>query len=213
MGRQSTGAVTTKEVTRLELSYLLKQGYIRRGGFSQGILTWTNGNRMSLSTHIGQDDEDYIRLTYSFKAGGEVQAIMKDYKIYITYLYSNLGRGQVPYFVCPSTGRMARVLYMCYGSPIFKCRNAYRNRIYYPSQICSKLEYHNTMYWALNKEIEKICSRVIKEKYNGKRTRIRTRLQQLIAKKEHFDIERWNHIPKSVLKSFSGMALISELRK
>lgn len=201
MGRHSTGAVTTGEVTRLELSYLLKNGILKQGGFSCCILSWTNGSKMNCYSNLGEAEDDrFIRLTYSFRAWGDGQAIQKDYKIYLTYLPSNLGKGKVPYFVCPSSGRRARVLYMCYGSPIFKCRDAYSNRIYYQCQQSSRLNYHNDRYWKLDKELQKCMGKSRKATYQGKPTRLKQRIAKLRDKKEYHDYLRWTILPKSMQK-------------
>lgn len=205
MGRHSTGAVTTGEATRLELSYLLKHGYLNKGSFSYGILSWTNGSKMNFYSFWGEAEDDrFIKLTYSIRAGGDGQAIQKDYKIYLTYLPSNLGRGKVPYFVCPSSGRRARVLYMCYGSTIFKSRKAYSNRIYYQCQQSSKLSYHNDRYWKLEKELEGCKGRSKKATYQGKPTKLKQRIAMLRDKQEYHDYLRWTILPKSMQKHLPG---------
>jgi hypothetical protein len=62
-----------------------------------------------------------------------------DYKIQLTSIPSNLGRGEVLYFVCPTSGRRARILYRAYGSHYFKSRQAYRKEFIMPMpEICQK---------------------------------------------------------------------------
>ena len=199
MGRASTGAVTTGEVTRLELSYLLRQGYLKKNGIMFGRLGWTNGSSIQISSSI-DDDEKYIRVSYSFREGGDGEPIQKDYKIYLTSVPSNLGRGEVLYFVCPSSGRRARVLYMCYGSKIFKCRKAYSHRIYYQSQQSSKLNFHNDRYWKLDKELQKCRDRIRKATYQGNPTKLKRRIAYLQAKQDYHDYQRWMILPKSMQK-------------
>ena len=200
MGRASTGAVTTGEVTRLELSYLLKQGYLKNS-FTFGRMSWTNGSSIQISSSI-DDDEKYIRVSYSFREGGDGEPIQKDYKIYLTSVPSNLGRGEVLYFVCPSSGRRARVLYMCYGSQTFRCRQAYGIRIYYQSQQSSKLNFHNDRYWKLDKELQNCRVKSRKATYQDKPTRLRDRIAYLKAKQDYHDIMRWKTLPKSMQKHF-----------
>jgi hypothetical protein len=206
MGRHSTGAVTTREVRRLELSFLLRQGYLKNS-FSMGGLSWTDGSTMQISSSFN-DDERYIKLTYSFRAGGNDEPIQIDYKIYLTSVPSNLGRGEVPYFVCPSTGRRARVLYMCYGSPIFKSRKAYSYRIYYQCQQSSRLNYHNDRYWDLDKELKLCYKRRKKKHYQGKPTRLMTKIQNLEEQKVHHDWTRWEHLPKCLTKKIFRESII-----
>lgn len=197
MGRTSTGAVTTGEVMRLELSYLKKHGYLKEGK-TMGYLTWTSGASINITSHIG-DDERYIRLTYSFKSGNH-EGKQMDYNIWLTFVPSNLGRGEVPYFVCPYSGRRARILYLCYGSLKFRCRTAYPFRIYYDAQQCSKLSYHNTRYWKLEKELERCNTRSKKKHYQGKETRLGKRIGYLRERQEYHDWARWLTIPQVVLR-------------
>ncbi len=203
MGRASTGAVTTGEVTRLELSYLLKQGYLKNS-FTFGSMSWTNGSSIQISSSI-DDDEKYIRVRYSLRDGRDGE--IKDYKIYLTSVPSNLGRGEVLYFVCPTSGRKARVLYLCYGSSIFKCRKAYSHRIYYQSQQSSKLNFHNDRYWKLDKELQKCKDRSRKETYQGKPTKLRQRIAYLKTKQDYHDYLRWMILPKSMQKHLPWLSI------
>ncbi len=197
MGRASTGAVTTGEVTRIELSYLLRNGYLKKDGFTFGMMTWTNGSSIQVCSSINED-EKYIRVRYSIKDGRN--AGIKDYKIYLTSVPSNLGKGEVPYFICPSSGRRARVLYLCYGSSIFKCRQAYSHRIYYQSQQSSKLSFHNDRYWKLEKELKECRGRSRKATYQGRPTRLKKRIASLQAKQDYHEVMRWKTLPQSIQK-------------
>ena len=129
MGRHSTGACTTGEVHRIELSYLLRQGFIRKNGKVSGTLSWNSGGSISFESAF-TEEERYIRLVYYLESSYSGEKTNHDYKILLTTIPSNLGRGEIIYFVCPATGRRARILYRCYGSPIWKCRAAYHYRIY-----------------------------------------------------------------------------------
>lgn len=203
MGRNSTGACTTGEVIRIELSYLLRQGFIKRNQELSGMLTWSNGSRISFAS-VFTEKESYIRLSYYLESHtGE--RTNHDYKIQLTTIPSNLGKGEVIYFVCPQTGRRARILYRCYGSPIWKCRTAYQYRIYYESQQCSKLDFHNRRYWALEKELERLYKIRRKKSYQGKETRSYKRINHLQYKKEYHDWLRWTILPKSMQKVIQRM--------
>jgi hypothetical protein len=158
MGRNSTGAITTGEVIRIELSYLLKKGFIQKGCYLSGTMSWTNGSNISFESSFTKDFR-YIRLVYQSTNNYTGEVTHHDYKIELTTLPSNLGKGEVIYFICPSTGRRARILYKCYGSLIWKSRTAYKNRIYYNSQQCSKNDYHNSRYWSIEKELERCYKR------------------------------------------------------
>jgi len=202
MGRNRTG-ITTSEVRRIELSYLLKEGYFRKGCRINGTMSWTEGSNIGIET-LFSDDEQYIRLHYTLTDWNE-EKHQYDYKVQLVFVPSNLGKGKVPYFQCPESGKRCRILYKAYGSHIWKCRDAYRNTIFYPSQVSSKIYKYCDEYWRLDKEIK--CLREEKRfqtHYKGKPTKHYQRLQRLIRKQERADYLRWTpaHMPKVLRDSF-----------
>ncbi len=188
MGRYKTGAKTTSSVIRLELSYLIKNRYIQRGEKIARILSWTNGDSIGIES-VYNEKESYIRLTYinSLQNGTTTE---HDYKIPVTTIPSNLGIGEVLYFVCPVTGNKCRILYKCYGSLTFKSRTAYSKRIYYDCQICSKLYYHTERYFTLESRLNKL-KKPIKTHYRGLATKSSIQYQRISGLKLKHDIERW----------------------
>jgi hypothetical protein len=208
MGRHSTGACTTGEVHRIELSYLLRQGFIRKNGKVSGTLSWNSGGSISFESAF-TEEERYIRLVYYLESSYSGEKTNHDYKILLTTIPSNLGRGEIIYFVCPATGRRARILYRCYGSPIWKCRAAYHYRIYYESQQCSKYDFHNRRYWTLQKKLETLKKKGVKKLYRGRNTRRMIRVQRLEGKQRYHDYLRWIIVPKSIQKIVKGMGLPS----
>jgi len=206
MGRWSTGAVTTKEVARIELGYLLKNGFIKRDQHIYGTLSWTNGSNISFETNLSGENR-FIRLHYNNTNSYTDEKTNHDYKIYLTSIPSNLGKGEVLYFVCPVTGRRCRILYKCYGSLIWKSRFAYRYRIYYHSQVCSKYDYHNTRYWKIANDLEALYQRGKKTHYRGNYTRLMKRVKQLEEKQQYHDKMRWLIVPQSIQKMVYVMGL------
>ncbi len=185
MGRNSTGAITTGASLRIELSYLLKKGFISNGCIKQGTLTWTNGSYISFTSELSAEGQ-YIRLTYSSKSHtGELTSM--DYTIQLTSVPSNLGRGKIWYFICPISGNRSRILYKAYGSTHFKSRASYRNRIYYETQICNKLYYHSERFHSIERELERLKPLVKKKCYQGKETRLNTRILLLEKQREFHD--------------------------
>lgn len=190
MGRHSTGSATTSGAMRIELSYLLKKGYIKKDCTITGILSWTNDSRISIESCF-TESQKYIRLSYTTTYHNTGEKKDFDYKIYFSTIPSNLGKGEVVYFICPSTGRKARILYKCYGSDIWKSRFAYKKRIYYYSQTQSKHSYNNTRYWEIEKEIEKLYTQNKKKKYRGIKTNWLKRANRLEEKKVYHDDLRY----------------------
>jgi hypothetical protein len=208
MGRWSTGAITTGEACRIELSYLLKQGYLRKGKNISGVLSWTNGSSIQFESDL-TSDEWFIRVAYQNTNSNSGEKTNHDYKIYLTTISSNLGKGEVLYFICPQSGKRCRILYKCYGSLIWKSRNAYMYRIYYDSQVCSKYDYHNTQYWSITKKLERLYKRGRKNHYRGNYTRLMKRVEQLEYKQKYHDKMRWLIVPQSILKMVNNMGLAS----
>ena len=197
MGRYSTGAITTGEAQRIGISYLFKQGFISKGKTIQGRLSWNNGSSIGFISELSEGKQE-IRLYYqNQKPTGEINDL--DYRIQLSSIPSNLGRGLIWYFICPITGRKTRILYKCYGSLYFKSRMAYQNRIYYSSQIASKNNFHNERFFSLEREIQKLQLLIRKKHYQGKETKLQERIRKLEAEKEYHDYKRWNFLPKSIM--------------
>lgn len=207
MGRYRTGT-TTAETCRIELSYLLKRELLQKGKVTLSSLNWTNGSSIRIECHY-TDEEQYIRLLYTLTSwNGEETEL--DYKIHLSFVPSNLGKGEVPYFLCPATGNRCRILYRTYGSHIFKSRDAYSQTIFYPSQVSSKIYKYCDEYWRLDKEIKKLKEETRNQThYNGKPTRRYKRLQRLIEKQNRADYLRFTpaHMPKVLRDSFSDFEL------
>lgn len=175
---------------RIELSYLLKAGFVRKGSQIFGSLKWNNGSTISFESNLtGQNS--YIRLYYENKSINTGEVTYHDYKIQITRIPSNLGIGKVLFLVCPVSGKRARILYKCYGSKIFKSRKAYSHRIYYDCQTASKTDYHNTRYWKIEKRLESLYQTTTKSHYRGKETRKQKRIRELETCKSHHDENRF----------------------
>lgn len=202
MGRNRTGT-TTKESYRIELSYLIKKGFIKKGKSISFSLKWTGGSSIAVLCHY-TDKEQYMRVNYILTSW-DGQKSEHDYKIQLSFVPSNLGRGYVPFFLCPDTGNRCRILYRTYGSPIWKSRQAYRKTIFYPSQVSSKIYKYCDEYWRLEDEIEKLKEETRNQThYNGKPTRRYKRLQRLIEKQSRADYLRFTpaHMPK-ILRDLS----------
>lgn len=171
MGRPSTGAWTVYESLRIELSYLIKNKYLRKGKKQSSILSWANqhgknsGSITIVLSYLEEVEEKYVRLIYTStdKLG---QKTDHDYKVFFVQVESNLGKGKVLYFLCPTTGKKCRILYKAYNSIIFKSREAYQNRLYYDCQHASKLDKYNDNFWRIDKYVSKIS----KVSCRGKRT-------------------------------------------
>jgi len=198
MGRSSRSAITTTEAMRLEISIFTKRGYFKTDSCFSSSFSWTNGSSISYDLFF-MDERQEIRLHY-WNQNNSGERNDMDYIIQLTSVPSNLGKGEVWYFVCPQTGRKTKILYKAYGSLHFKSREAYQNRIYYPSQISSKLNYNCDRFWELKRRLEKLNPLCRKNHYQGKETRLMGRIRSLEAQKEYHDSLMWSIMPKSLIK-------------
>lgn len=199
MGRYSR-SLTTKQVQRIEINYLQKKGYLRqkRRAF---VLSWNNESEI-LVQYSESEKETYLRLNYVL-TNRDKERKEYDYKIQIEFIPSNLGKGRVPYLVCPVTQKRCRILYRAYGSPTWKSRESYNNKLFYPSQVSSKLSKMNDKFWQSHRNIEALYKNVRNQThYNGKPTR--RHLRYLKLRDEMFEAEelRWSakYLPKAMRK-------------
>ena len=109
MPRQSTIPTLYDDVRRLKLSDITKNGELKRQTIVSGVVTWTNEythRKNSISYTLNTYFEDpFVQLDYT--CNGEPVS----YRIDLTKVQSNLGKGYVYYFVCPRTNKRCRILY------------------------------------------------------------------------------------------------------
>lgn len=191
MGRYTTGATTTSQVCRIELSYLMKNGYIQKGKHLSGQISWTNDSNVGFASYF-DGESGYLHLKYTITSYND-EKTQHDYKVQLITIPSNLGVGRIVYFVCPQSGMNCKVLYRCYGSHIWKHREAYQHRIYYDSQICSKSYRLCERFFSLEKQFEKLKPPV-KRHYKGKVTHAAIRYQRTHGLMNMYDRMRWEQL-------------------
>jgi len=175
MGRYRTGAIETGEACRIEMSYLLKHKFVVKGQFRQGTLSWNNDGGVNVICAY-TETEKYLRLSYTITEKQTGKKYDYDYKIFLTTVPSNLGKGEIVYFICPVSGKRCRILYKAYGHHKWKSREAYQNRIYYSGQITSKLLKHPERYFVIknSKRYKELSSKLYRKHakltYRGKPT-------------------------------------------
>lgn len=159
--------LTVGEVYRIELKYLLEEEYVKKNTVISGLLSWTDGSSIQFNSNLTAE-RHYIRLMYRLHSPDQVI----DYKVYLTYVKSNLGKGMVPYMVCPASGRRCRILYRAFGSSIWKARQAYSERLYYESQLWSKNQRMYGQWYLAEKRLRELSQGVRNQTtYIGKLTR------------------------------------------
>ena len=197
MGRWSTGVFTTDSAIRLELSYLIKHNFIEKGERISGSLSWTDGSSVRYYSDYSSNSP-YIILGYTVTIKSSGEKYDYDYKIYLETIPSNLGKGEVLYFICPQSGRRSRILYRCYGSHTWKSREAYQNRIYYQTQLDPK-SVRPFKHLFNDRKIEELYKKKRKSHYRGKPTRIMKKIDEL-ERKSHVALSYYDRFERLMSK-------------
>lgn len=212
MGRSSNGKHTTNESNRLDLTVMLRNGQIQKGKHITGTIEWTNGSTISYESKYAKD-EVYFRVAYSITNSRTGEVTDYNYKIDLVTVPSNLGKGEILYFLCPESNRRARVLFMAYGHHKYIHRNWYLDnyglRLYYNSQSSSKSDYHNTMFFNYQRKVdelkEQINGKYRKKHYKGKATKDYQKLIHLKMKMEFHNRKRLAIFSNSIGSMMSGL--------
>jgi hypothetical protein len=125
MAKYPTFPTLLDEVKTLTLTNLKKWGYLGPSSIKQGTVFWSWRGERTSSIGITVNTLSalpYLELNYTCQG----QPVL--YKVHLTQIPANIGRGQVWYFVCPKTQRLCRTLYMV-GSK-FLHRLAYTGPMY-----------------------------------------------------------------------------------
>lgn len=196
MGRVSTGVWSAEECRKLDLKFMIKTGWIKKGCMVNGQMSWTDESTAYFES-VYTENEKYLRMVYTITDRQENET-KYDYKINLLTVPSNLGIGEVLYFECPESFKRARVLYSAYRHPKYLHRDWYKERygvrIYYLTQQYSKDDYNNTRYHNLDKQVNRLENELFKKNrklyYGGKPTKDLLKLEKLKEQKEYHDMKR-----------------------
>jgi hypothetical protein len=190
----------------LELSRLRKAGFFAKEATTMGAWYWSNDDRVAITT-VCKGAEVYMELSYTYThpITDATEEVLQ--RIEVVTVPSNLGVGTVLYFLCPATLRPCRILYRAYHARIFKSRNAFSYRLYYPSQLSGKLSRWDEQYWQAERHLEGMKQPRGTGKYRGKPTKRAQRWERLYAELERTDELRWSLAawPKGLQGAFSDL--------
>lgn len=177
------------EVLKVRLSKLKEWGYLRPNQYTRGTITWSRRGeqtgQISLAVNT-RSKTPYIELDYCY--GKE----HRNYKASLVSVPSNLGKGNVWYFLCPNTGKRCRILYSVGG--YFLHREAFKGCMYetqtYSARdraLCriAEITIGNAVY-------DELHSKYFRTHYAGKLTKRYLRLEKKIQQAKRFshnDIE------------------------
>ena len=206
MGRHYTGAATVYSSPRLELSRLRKVGYFTKGAEVKGSWTWSNGDAVEIFTKwVGA--EVYMELNYTWTNSADGTKHDVRHRFDMVRKPSNLGRGEVLYFRCPNTYRLCRVLYRAYHARTFRSRWGFSYRLYYPAQVCGKMDRWHEAYRNAERHLETSKGKRRPGTYRGrptKRAKRRERLHEELWRNDElrFSIAAW---PKRLRGMFTDL--------
>ncbi len=189
MPRISTSPTLYEEVLQVRLSKLKELGFLKSNSCQSGTLTWSRRGEVTNSIGIKVDTRkapSYVRLTYTWR--GED----RNYLIPLITVPSNLGRGQVPYFLCPHTHKRCRILY--FGGGYFLHREAFPGFMYERQTYSSHwrfLERAAALAFGCNKIYEELNSKYFKTHYAGKPTKRYLRLMKKLNQTDLATAERY----------------------
>jgi hypothetical protein len=173
MPRPYTCPTLLDECKTVSISFLSKHGYLNQNQWQTGTITWSRGEGhykqitgqidIQVNTRI---NNPYLQLNYRSNDN------LKNYKVALISLPSNIGKGIVWYFVCPYTGKRCRKLYLVNG--YFLHRTAFATTMY-EKQTYSKSgrDEYRAFQRLFDREnaYEKIYSKYFKKFYAGKPTK------------------------------------------
>lgn len=167
----------------VSITKLKEWGYLNNGIHS-GVISWSSAGEVHSKIGIKctiLEHRKFITLDYT-QNGESIK-----YNVHIVSIPSNLGKGDVLYFVCPNTGKHCRKLY--HNSKYFLHREAFRY-LYYEKQIESKktreLRSIFDKVFLSDEVYEEQYKKYFKTHYNGKPTKRYKKLMNKINLADRF---------------------------
>lgn len=157
-------------------------GYLEPASIKSGAIHWSRNDERYASIGIVVNtftDRPYLELNYNCNKAPI------SYKVYLVSISSNIGKGKVWYFVCPSTGKRCRKLYMI--QTYFLHRKAFTGAIYEKQTYSKKARQQIKVlswYLGIDKIDEEMYSRHFRKQYAGEPTK---RYLQLLKKLKQAD--------------------------
>jgi len=166
MSKYPTYPTLYDEVLQINITRLIKWGYIIPEHIIEGELVCSNNQDQleSVFIYVNTIEEPHIELEYEYD--GET----RNYIIQLVSIPSNLGLGEIWYFLCPETNKQCRKLYFING--YFYHREAFKGCMY-ECQTKSK-SYRDSIFKTFSKSSKcliEVTKKYSKQSYAGKPTR------------------------------------------
>jgi len=194
MPRYSNFPILFDELKTITMSDLNKWNYLQLNRTKSGTINWRNRyNEITSSLTISvklTEYEKYLLLDYKYNNEKEYY-----YKVPFVSVPSNLGKGNVWYFICPFTGKRCRKLHLIQGR--FMHRSALPSGLYSKqaeSKTWRQLEKVYGAYFDSDRLYEELYSKHFKKYYKGKPTKKYIKLMQRIKKAESVSIRDFERL-------------------
>jgi hypothetical protein len=184
MSRYSTYPFLFDEAKSISITILKKWNYLELGTSKRGVLTWSYNEEKTGSISIYVNHNNVLTVDY------KCNETAYNYDIILTSIPSNLGIGNVWYFICPFTHKRCRKLHLI--SERFMHRSNLPSGMY-ESQTKSKswrqMDKVYGSYFKLDELYEELYSKHFKTHYNSKPTKRYLSLLNKISQAERIPIE------------------------
>jgi len=178
MPRPSNYPITYEDCKSIEIKILKKNNYLQSNQLNECIIRWyineeTTGRMQLIVNTLSANP--YIELSYALNEEG-IQ-----YKVQLIKEKSNLGIGEIWYFICPFTNKRCRKLYLL--NKYFSHRNRFKG-VFYEKQILSKSNRKILGIFSkidqINNAIEETESKHFRRYYNKAKTKRLIKLRKII---------------------------------
>ena len=176
------------DALQINISKLKGWGYLNPNQSMSGTLNWSINDEPAGSISIAVNtysNEPYLDLDYKFR--GEP----RNYRIRLVSIPSNLGKGEIWYFLCPNTNKRCRILYSIGG--YFLHREAFEGCMY-ESQTNSKRTRQLVKTIGSEFKLDELYSQLykkhLKKTYRGKPTKKYDRINKMIQSTEAMSFNR-----------------------
>jgi hypothetical protein len=180
MGRYGNYPTTVEDCLTFRLKSLTENNntYLTSYGTQRGVTSWSTNGQVHSTINIEVIYSEYeAYIIFDYRCNWEP----KRYKVNLVNRVSNLGKGLIWFFVCPSTGKLCRKLYL--NSGYFLHRTAFKSMMY-SKQIESK-KFRNLSkvfgaYFIRDEVYSELYKKYFKTHYNGKPTKRYLKLKNQI---------------------------------
>jgi hypothetical protein len=174
---------------QMDIQTLKKFDYLKAGQIKRGVFTWSRKGTTTgeISIQVNTEFDHYeLTLKYSFKNEP------REYSVQIVKKPSNLGKGEVPFFICPKTGLLCRKLYLMDG--YFYHRKAFNGAMYLKQTDSAKVRFFVQRFGLLFERFEiyqQLNQKHFKKEYRGKPTKKYLKLCEKVVQLERIDIHEY----------------------